>query len=122
MTWRRCWSTPNVNSIVAFALGGKDAQVMRREFLQKSSGHRNGLEPVPASALIELSTGEAYAKFAGGHAIKLTTPPPIKIKNAYRAEEVAAASWERYAAPLRVDQTGVPSRSSRERQNPDQLE
>lgn len=88
----------NVNSIVAFGLGGKDAQVMRREFLQKSSGRQNGLEPVPASALIELATGEAYAKFAGGHAIKLLTPPPMRIDNAYRAEEVVAASWEQYAA------------------------
>ena len=78
---------------------------MRREFLQKSAGREIGVEPVPASALIELATGEAYAKFAGGHAIKLITPPPMKIDNAYRAEEVVAASWERYAAPPRPDQS-----------------
>jgi uncharacterized protein DUF87 len=87
----------NANSIVSFALGGKDAQVMRREFLQKNiDGHEERLESVPAAALIELATGEAYAKFAGGRAIRIVTPPPMKIENVYRAEEVIAGSWNRH--------------------------
>ena len=28
--------------------------------------------------------GEAYGKFAGGHAIKIRTPPPMKIIGTYR--------------------------------------
>src|SRR5713101_3356620 len=68
-----------VNSIVAFAVGGKDAQLVRREFLQKSyeSGTER-LEPVAASALVDLATGEAYAKLAGGRAVKIKTPPPLR--------------------------------------------
>lgn len=95
----------NVNSFVSFALGGKDAQVMRREFLQPG---RSGLEQVPASALIDLSPGEAYAKFAGGHAIRINTPPPIKIKNLYRAEELTTASWGRHQSNK---EQSVPQRS-----------
>ncbi len=70
---------------------------MRREFLQKSTdGHGERLEPVPAPALIELATGEAYAKFAGGRAVKIVTPPPLTTQNHHSAEAVIARSWERY--------------------------
>jgi hypothetical protein len=103
----------NVNSIVAFALGGKDAQVMRREFLQRRiDGGKERLEAVAAPALIELGIGEAYAKFAGGRAIKITTPAPMKISDTYRAEEVIAASWAQYGvAPIDVRSAPSPAPS-----------
>lgn len=41
-----------------------------------------------------LEQGEAYGKFAGGHAIRLRTPRPITTDVA-RAQEVIAYSWER---------------------------
>jgi hypothetical protein len=102
----------NVNSIVAFGFGGKDAQVMRREFLQKVSredGER--LEPVPAPALVELARGEAYAKFAGGRAVKIVTPPPRSIRNPGRTEEVIAASWERHGASPNASPPGSAGQS-----------
>lgn len=89
----------NVNSILAFGLGGKDAQVMRREFLQRSSDRADGLELIPEAALIDLSPGEAYAKVAGGHAIKIRTPAPLRTANVRRAEDIVAVSWTRYMAP-----------------------
>lgn len=89
----------NVNSLVSFALGAKDADVVRRELLQRvTRGAEERIEPLAAAALIELPTGGAYAKFAGGRAVKLTTPAPLRIRNPERAEEVIAASWERYGA------------------------
>lgn len=86
----------NVNSIVAFALSGKDAQLMRREFLQRNPEDRDDLRPIDASALADLPTGQAFAKFAGGRAIKIVTPPPTKGLKSHRTEEVIAASWGRY--------------------------
>jgi hypothetical protein len=85
-----------VNSLVAFALGAKDAQAVRKEFIgttvKKTEVRR---EPIEAEELLELPTGFAYAKLAGGRAIRLRLPPPLRVDPRV-AEAVAQASWRRY--------------------------
>jgi hypothetical protein len=108
MTWRPYRSTHNVKSVVAFGLGGKDAQLVRREFLQRCADRRDGVESIPASVLYDLSPGEAYEKLAGGHAIKIVTPRPFKVHNRYRADEVVAESWERHRVATRPESPRSP--------------
>ncbi len=86
----------NVNSMVSFGLGNKDAQVMRKEFL--TTGDK-GVVPLPVEELLELGVGEAYAKLAGGKAVKLSMPGPIQGEGLTAGWDVAAESWKRYKAP-----------------------
>lgn len=88
----------NVNSLVAFCLGAKDAGVIRHEFLEKKQKEdAERVEPIRAEELIELAVGEAYIKLAGGRAIKIRAGVPLPV-NVGRAKEVIAASWEKYKA------------------------
>jgi len=88
----------NVNSLVAFCLGAKDAGVIRHEFLEKKQKEdEERVEPIRAEELIELDTGEAYIKLAGGRAIKIRAGVPMAV-NVGRANEVIAVSWEKYKA------------------------
>ena len=88
----------NVNSIVSFALGSKDAQVVRREFLVKdTSGEEERIQAIAAPELLELPTGSAWAKLAGGRAIKLHLPPPLPaVGSAREVEELIRSSWTAY--------------------------
>jgi hypothetical protein len=107
----------NVNSLVAFALGAKDAEAVRRELLRKVyRGSEERIEPIPAAALIELGIGEAYVKFAGGRAVKIITPPPLSIPDPYRAETVIAKSCERYGGTSARPSRPGPHRSKAESQ------
>jgi Type IV secretion-system coupling protein DNA-binding domain len=86
----------NVNSLVAFALGRKDADAVRKELLVKRE--KKGevkVEPVEAEEISELPVGKAIAKLAGGRAVRLTMPPPLRL-NEKRAERAMRESWERY--------------------------
>lgn len=90
----------NVHSLVAFSLGAKDAHAIRRELLHTST--RNGKEsakPIAAEALMDLPTGQAYAKFAGGRAVRIVTPPPIDIPKGGRGKKLIERSWERLKLP-----------------------
>ena len=88
----------NVNSLVAFSLGAKDAGVIRHEFLEKTRKEdEEQVVPIKAEELIELDTGEAYIKLAGGRAIKIRVGVPVAV-NVSRAKEVIAISWEKYKA------------------------
>jgi hypothetical protein len=106
----------NVNSIVAFALGSKDAQAMHREFLvRKVEDGEERLEPVKIAQLTSLATGEAYVRLAGGRAIKMLTAPPKRGSRTHRTEEVIAASWAKFAAaPLAATDRHKKSRSMNE--------
>jgi len=89
----------NVNSLISFALGRKDAEVVRKELLvkrEKKDGVK--IEPIEGETLLELPVGDAVAKLAGGRAVRLSFSPPLKAREA-EGERVARLSWERYPAP-----------------------
>lgn len=87
----------NVASLVAFALGNKDAQILRKEFLTAvPKKGRAAIEPIGASELLELPVGTAYGKFAGGRAVKIVVAPPQKVSNTGAAERLMRQSWRRY--------------------------
>lgn len=89
----------NVNSLVSFALGAKDAHAVRQELLRQVIRRDDlQLEPVSQEALIDLDTGQAYAKFGGGRAVRITTPSPLDVSGSGAAQEVISSSWERHAA------------------------
>ncbi|HEY3572058.1 MAG TPA: type IV secretion system DNA-binding domain-containing protein [Thermoanaerobaculia bacterium] len=91
----------NVGSLVAFALGNKDAQVIRKELLAVSrKKDRKVVEPLEASELIELPVGTAYGKFAGGRAVKIRVNPPRKAGTRRAAEEAMRNDWIKYGEPV----------------------
>jgi hypothetical protein len=99
----------NVNSMVSFGLGSKDAQVMRKEFLTMGD---KGVVPLPVEELLELGVGEAYAKLAGGKAVKLSMPAPVQVGSFAESREVISQSWVRYEAPavsreVPVEEAGI---------------
>lgn len=87
----------NVHSVVAFAISGNDAHIVRRSLLQHND-EREESEPVSAVSLVEQETGAATASLAGGKAVRLRTPPPHR-HNAEAADAVIAQSWRRHGAP-----------------------
>lgn len=98
----------NVNSIMAFALGNKDAQVVRKELLAMvPRGKEERLEPLPAEALLELRVGEAYAKLAGGRAVRIFMPPPLRVKDLKAGEDVMRESWAWHAAPIVLPESSI---------------
>jgi hypothetical protein len=93
----------NVNSLMAFALGAKDAGVVRRELLRKRVDPKKGevVEPIAVEELLELPVGVGWGKFAGGRAVKIEIPPPLQVRDTAAAARAVRASWKRYgvAAP-----------------------
>ncbi len=88
----------NVASIVAFALGAKDAQTIRKEFLQPSA---DGGEAQPASleSLTGSKPGEAIARLgSGAYALPLAAPTPLEPPDPEWGLSVRAESWQRYGA------------------------
>lgn len=86
----------NVNSLVTFALGRKDADAVRKELLVKRE--KKGeikVEPVETEEILELPVGKAIAKLAGGRAVLLTMPPPLRVDEK-QAERAMRESWERH--------------------------
>lgn len=100
----------NVNSLVAFALGAKDAHAVKNELLQTRVG-RNGVEvgPIPPEGLIDLTTGEAYAKLGGGRAVRIETLVPLDIAT-LPVETLIEESWARYGA-TRIESLEPPRRA-----------
>jgi hypothetical protein len=91
----------NVASLVAFALGNKDAQVLRKELLTVvPKKDRAAIEPIDATELIELPVGTAYAKFAGGRAVKIRVAPPRTLRDRKAAEKAIHHSWAAYDPPV----------------------
>lgn len=87
----------NVNSLVSFLLGRKDADAVRKELLRKVvKKDEEKIEPVSAEELLELPVGEAVAKFGGGRAVRFSVPSPLRVSDPERAGRVIAASWKKY--------------------------
>ncbi len=102
-----------VSSMVAFNIAAKDAQVLRREFLEETP---EGLDarPVAAERFVTLKRGQAMARLGtGAYAVPLPTPAPLPDPPAWQAEEVRNRSWERYGASLLG---GVPEKVGRNNQ------
>jgi hypothetical protein len=87
----------NVGSVVSFKLGARGAGVLRQELLTKTE---KGLEPLPATTLLELGVGEAVMRLGGGHAVTVKTPPPRKVVDPARAEVIIKASRARYGSTV----------------------
>lgn len=89
----------NVNSLVAFAVGAADANAIRRELLVRTVHNEEpSVELVEASALLDLPVGEAYAKLAGGRAVRWRIPPPLSVRWPAAGMDAIRHSWRRYAA------------------------
>jgi hypothetical protein len=88
----------NVNSLVSFALGAKDAQALRKEFTIASFDKNNQVrwDPLDATELSDLETGVAWAKLGGGKAVRIAVLDPKEVKNRWRGAEVTKTSWRRY--------------------------
>jgi hypothetical protein len=88
----------NVNSLVSFTLGRKDADAVRRELLVKREKRGEvAIVPIEAEEILTLPVGEAWAKYAGGRAFRLSVPAPVETRES--AAKVARESWERYPSP-----------------------
>jgi hypothetical protein len=86
----------NVNSLITFALGRKDADAVRKELLVKRE--KKGevkIEPTETEEILELSVGSAIGKLGGGRAVRLSMPPPL-VANEKRAERAMRESWKRH--------------------------
>lgn len=108
----------NVASIVAFALGAKDAQAIRREFLV-DPGDGGAAESVALESLVSSRPGQAIARIgSGAFSIPLQAPEPLPPGDPKWGEEVRVRSWARYGAKAsgpaayqgeRPPQNGAPS-------------
>lgn len=89
----------NVASLVAFALSAKDAQVVRRELLDRTLLPVDA-EPVALEALVTLRTGQAMARLGGGaYAVRIETAEPLEVPPAWRGDRARAAAWASIDAP-----------------------
>jgi hypothetical protein len=98
----------NVNSLVTFALGRKDADAVRKELLMRrvSKGEEK-IEPLPPENLLELPVGRAIAKYGGGRAVRLSMPPPLRASER-QTERMMRASWQKYQRPDELPDQGEP--------------
>ena len=98
----------NVNSLVAFALGRKDADAVRRELLvRRVVKEEEKIEPVSAESLLELPVGRAIAKYGGGRAVRLSMPRPLRASEK-QAERIMRESWQKYQRPDEPSDRGEP--------------
>ena len=90
----------NVASIVAFGLGAKDAEVVRRELLDLP-GPGKAAEPVSREALVSLRVGEAVVRLGGGaYALPVNATPPVEKPDESYGRWVHERSWTRHGVPL----------------------
>jgi hypothetical protein len=92
----------NVASIIAFNLSAKDAQVVRKEFLEEPMTlSAKPAQPVAMERLVALKTGQAVARLGGGaFALPLQTEEPIGEPSPERGEWIRERSWETYAVSV----------------------
>ncbi len=88
----------NVASVIAFSLGSKDAEVMKKELLY-SPGDGEPIRPVPVAALVHQSVGNAVAKFGSAAlAFRLEVAPPVKTPSIEVGDKVREISWATFGA------------------------
>ena len=88
----------NVASIVCFNVAAKDAQTMRKEFLEPPlTMSLADAQPVALETLVALRPGRAVARLGGGaFAVALRTSKPLSSPSAAEGERIRGASWETY--------------------------
>jgi hypothetical protein len=92
----------NVASIVAFGLSAKDAQAVRKEFLEEPLDRLTlkPAQPVPLERFVALRPGQAMARLGGGaFALPLQTLAPLREPPVAHGETIRRISWETYGAP-----------------------
>lgn len=104
----------NVATIVAFGLGAKDAEVIRKELLH-DAGNGEGPRPVPLESLVNQPVGHAVTKLGSGAlAVGLKAPAPIMVPPVEVGAKVRDLSWKLYGTAS-SESIDVVSISSRER-------
>lgn len=90
----------NVASIVAFNVSAKDAQAVRKEFLEEPRTRSpKPAQPVPVETLVALRPGQAMARLGGGaFCLPLKTKEPLSGFPPEHGEQIRAVSWETYGA------------------------
>src|SRR5262245_5889387 len=89
----------NVASLVVFALGAKDAQVLRKELVEPAEDG-GGAGPVAIEALVTLKAGEAYGRLGGGAwALPVRTLAPRDGGESGAGERIREVSWSRFGVP-----------------------
>jgi hypothetical protein len=109
----------NVASIVSFNVAAKDAQTMRKEFLEPPlTMSLADAQPVALETLVALRPGRAVARLGGGaFAVALRTATPLAQLPAGRGARVQAASWERWGtAPVLAE---TQARGGRQQRTPE---
>ena len=99
----------NVSSIVALSLGSKDAQAVRREFLEPPA---NGgpAQPISAAAFVGLKTGEAVCRLGGGAlALRVSCTLPLAQPDREWGEVVRETSWRIFGSKPAPDPTPPPA-------------
>jgi hypothetical protein len=108
----------NVASIVAFNVSAKDAQAVRKEFLEEPMTLTLAeARPVPLERLVALRPGRAMARLGGGaFALPLMTKEPLEAPLAAHGERIREVSWASFRASPFEDQPAVP-RGDRQKQS-----
>ncbi len=87
----------NAASLIAFASSAKDAESLRKEFLECTFG--GDVRPVGPEAFVTLKQGKAIARLGtGAFAIPLKTDGPFDKPPAWHGEKVKEASWHQFGA------------------------
>ena len=85
-------------SIAAFNLSAKDAQAVRKEFLELPMTGEEA-RPIGLETLVALRPGQAMARLGGGaFALPLRTLEPLREPSPGRGERILEISWETYGA------------------------
>lgn len=85
----------NVASLVALNVSAKDANVVRREFLEPANDGTT--KSIPAEAMVEFKVGQAIARLGGGgFALPLRVTPPFEEPPQEWGERIRAVSWDTY--------------------------
>lgn len=89
----------NVASVIAFSLGSKDSEAIRKELLYHPV-EGEPIRPVPIEALVNQRVGRAVAKLGtGGLAFQLDVDPPVKVPPIEVGRRVQQGSWKRFGTP-----------------------
>lgn len=89
----------NVSSIVAFSVGSKDGEVLKKELLYRAA-ENGSIRPVPLEALVNQPVGHAVAKLGtGALAFPLRVDPPVEVPPREVGDRVREISWKKFGGP-----------------------
>lgn len=104
----------NAAALLAFSLGAKDSDAVRKELLHYTE--KDGLQPAPLAALVNQPVGSAVAKLGSGAcAVRLRIAPPVDVPGRDVGDRVRATSWATFGntePPERTEPTVAPRRTT----------